>query len=270
MQILCNDIGRGTQDILLYDSEQELENCPSLILPSPVALKQHQLEQAMALGKTPLFYGTNMGGFSLRKYAEQLKSGERRLLATPSAAKSFNDNLDELQAMGMILVAEENLPHLLSADDIFPIQTADFDLEGIIKGLAHFDIRPRLDGVAVAVQDHGEAPPGMSDRRFRFLHYRKLLDTNQPLASWIYPAHEIPAYLTRMRAVAQGIPPGIKFKIMDTGPAAVLGCMEDEAVAKEPSKVVINIGNGHTLAAYLQEDRVIGLWEHHTSGWWIS
>jgi uncharacterized protein (DUF1786 family) len=33
MRILCIDVGHGTQDILLYDSEKNLENCTQLIIP---------------------------------------------------------------------------------------------------------------------------------------------------------------------------------------------------------------------------------------------
>ncbi|MCX5894964.1 MAG: hypothetical protein NTZ51_03900, partial [Proteobacteria bacterium] len=37
-KILVIDIGQGTQDILLYDPHKNIENCISLILPSPTAL----------------------------------------------------------------------------------------------------------------------------------------------------------------------------------------------------------------------------------------
>lgn len=35
MKILAIDIGAGTQDILFYDDEKELENSIKLVLPSP-------------------------------------------------------------------------------------------------------------------------------------------------------------------------------------------------------------------------------------------
>ena len=37
MQILTVDIGTGTQDILLFDSERTPENCLKLVMPSPTA-----------------------------------------------------------------------------------------------------------------------------------------------------------------------------------------------------------------------------------------
>ena len=35
MRILAIDVGTGTQDIMIYDSEKELENAIKLVLPSP-------------------------------------------------------------------------------------------------------------------------------------------------------------------------------------------------------------------------------------------
>jgi len=34
MKILSIDVGMGTQDILLYDSENNMENCFKMVLPS--------------------------------------------------------------------------------------------------------------------------------------------------------------------------------------------------------------------------------------------
>jgi uncharacterized protein (DUF1786 family) len=48
--------------------------------------------------------------------------------------------------------------------------------------------------------------------------------------------------------------------VMDTAFSAILGCLDE---AKEPS-LIVNVGNGHTLAALLMGKRVEGLYEHHT------
>ena len=67
-----------------------------------------------------------------------------------------------------------------------------------------------------------------------------------------------------MRAVAECLPPDIPLLLMDTGVAAVLGCLEDEVVAQARHKVILNLGNAHALAFYLQGEEILGLWEHHT------
>ena len=48
MQILTVDIGTGTQDILLFDSERAPENCLKLVMPSPTLLISEQVKAATA------------------------------------------------------------------------------------------------------------------------------------------------------------------------------------------------------------------------------
>jgi uncharacterized protein (DUF1786 family) len=47
---------------------------------------------------------------------------------------------------------------------------------------------------------------------------------------------------------------------MDTSFSAILGCMEE---VTGPS-LVVNVGNGHTIAALVIEGKIEGLYEHHT------
>jgi uncharacterized protein (DUF1786 family) len=51
---------------------------------------------------------------------------------------------------------------------------------------------------------------------------------------------------------------------MDTAPAAVLGATYDPAVAKRERKLIVNIGNFHTLAFRLGQTGIEGVFEHHT------
>ena len=68
MKILTVDIGTGTQDIFLYDSELDIENGFKLVLPSPTMMI-HRRRQAGAFpcwdyaSRTPiLLTGHQMGG----------------------------------------------------------------------------------------------------------------------------------------------------------------------------------------------------------------
>jgi uncharacterized protein (DUF1786 family) len=47
---------------------------------------------------------------------------------------------------------------------------------------------------------------------------------------------------------------------MDTSFSAILGCIDE---VKGPS-LIVNVGNGHTIAALLIKRRIEGLYEHHT------
>ena len=54
--------------------------------------------------------------------------------------------------------------------------------------------------------------------------------------------------------------------VMDTGPAALLGALEDPrvAAAAERGVTLVNAGNGHTLAFTIRGERICGVFEHHT------
>jgi uncharacterized protein (DUF1786 family) len=112
----------------------------------------------------------------------------------------------------------------------------------------------------VAVQDHGYSPVE-SNRKFRFDHWRTFLEREQPLESLLL--REVPPYLTRMQAVQETWPRAL---VMDTGAAAILGALEHEGLNGRPPDqcLVVNIGNEHTLAAWLVEGALKGIYEHHT------
>ncbi len=51
---------------------------------------------------------------------------------------------------------------------------------------------------------------------------------------------------------------------MDTGPAAVLGALDDARLRAARYALVANLGNFHTLAFGVADGRILGLFEHHT------
>jgi uncharacterized protein (DUF1786 family) len=118
--------------------------------------------------------------------------------------------------------------------------------------------------LAVAVFDHGAAPPGVSDRLFRFEYLAERIKTGGGLASFAFAGDEIPASMTRLRAAASTAPGDRPLVAMDTAPAAVLGAMEDPMVRAHGEAIVANLGNFHTLAFRLHGTEIAGLFEHHT------
>lgn len=260
MQILCVDVGTGTQDILLFDSDREIENCVQMILPSPTQIVAARIRRATAVGRAVLLTGRIMGGGPCAWAAEDhLKSGYD-LFATADAARTFDDELEKVERMGVRLVSDDEAERLASVERIV---MRDFDVAAIAQALAPFGVDLAPSAVAVAVFDHGNAPPGVSDRIFRFEYIAKTVARND-LAAFAYRREDVPERLTRMRAVASDAPDDISTLVMDTGPAAVLGALEDPIVRKRPHLLVANLGNFHTLAFHLYEGRVLGLFEHHT------
>jgi uncharacterized protein (DUF1786 family) len=267
MRILAVDIGTGTQDILLFDSSVQPENCYKLVLPAPTQIYARQIRQATAQRRAVVLSGVLMGGGPVSwALGDHLQAG-LPVYATPDAARTLDDDLARVQAMGVHLLAN---PQEVSDDDAaLRLELRDLHLAAIASALAAFGLEPQWDGLAVAVLDHGAAPPGVSDRVFRFEHIRNLAKVPEPsqgcvgLLAFAYLREELPDYLTRMRAVA-ACAPDVPLVLMDTGAAAALGALEDPAVQPHNDLLLVNCGNMHTLAVHLIDGRLVGLLEHHT------
>src|SRR5207245_4662904 len=142
----------------------------------------------------------------------------------------------------------------------------DLYLREVIEALRAFGVSPDFDLLAVAVFDHGAAPPGYSDRRFRFDYLKEQVERGAGLEAFGFLASAIPERMTRMRAVTAGSDwrdRGSLF-VMDTGPAAILGALDDPRVRAAGRSLLVNVANFHTLAFLLEGRRIAGLFEHHS------
>ncbi len=264
MRILCVDVGTGTQDIFLYDSQVDLENGFKLVVPAPTMMVHRRLKEATRRGDPILLTGVTMGGGPSQWAAEAHIEAGYGVFATPDAARSFNDDLDEVAAMGIQVVSEEEAAHL--PDAVMRLALRDFDFSMIARALAEFGVSlDELAAVAVAVFDHGAAPTGYSDRQFRFDFITERLRRNNRLGSFAFPTTDIPDIMTRMQGVvasAQDV--DAPLVLMDTAPAAVLGALQDPVVRQRERVLIANVGNFHTLAFRFGTDGVEGVFEHHT------
>jgi uncharacterized protein (DUF1786 family) len=271
MRILAVDIGTGTQDVLLFDGDQPIENATQLILPSPTLVVAGQIRAATAAGGAVVLQGTIMGGGPCAWAAEDHLRAGYPVYATPDAARTFDDDLDRVAALGVTLIESDDVARLEGAGNVL-VQMRDFDPAAILAALAGFGVDPQVDALCVAVFDHGNAPPGYSDRRFRFEYLAERLGAGagRDLAAFAFMREAIPPAMTRLAAAAHvdGALGTLPLLAMDTGPAAVLGSLEDPAVyaaaTDGPGALVVNVGNFHTLAFHLVGGAVQGLFEHHT------
>lgn len=261
MRILAVDVGTGTQDILLFDSEQELENSLKLVMPSPTLVLAGLIRRATAERQPLVLRGVTMGGGpSHWATNDHLKVG-CEVYATAAAARSFDDDLEAVAGMGIKLIGDDEVERVPGA---LVLEARDLWFDEIFETLQRFGVEPRLDAVAVAVFDHGAAPPGYSDRVFRFDYLAERLRSRSSLTSFAYLRQEIPSSLTRLAAAASSAPADLPLLAMDTAPAAVLGALEDPRVWSEPRSIVANVGNFHCLAVRLESGRIGGLFEHHS------
>ncbi len=261
MKILALDIGTGTQDILLFDTETEVENCLQLILPSPTVLVARQIRDATARGEDVLLTGTIMGGGPSSWAADDHLRAGHRVFATPSAAKSFNDDLAEVEKSGVKVVSDDEAARLRA---VRRVEMRDVDLDALRRAFSAFGIDLQFDVLAVAVFDHGNAPPGYSDRRFRFEFLAERLKQFNSPAAFAFMCEQIPPRLTRMQAVADATRVDAPLMVMDTAPAAVLGALEDDRVRVHRDPLIANVGNFHTLAFRFSAGTITGVFEHHT------
>ena len=263
MKILTIDIGTGTQDIFLYDSRLDIENGFKLILPSPTMIIHNRIQEATRQRQPILLTGVMMGGGPSAWAVEaHLKAG-LPVYATPAAARTFNDELEKVEKMGVRVVSDEEAVRL--SGSTLTLELRDLDLPAIGSVFNQFGVTLKdLSAVAVAVFDHGDAPPGMSDRQFRFdyldgrIRSRVSEERNNPLSAFACLREDIPAIMTRLQAVAGSAGTlECPLVVMDTAPAAVLGATFDPVVAASKQKIIANVGNFHTLAFRIGE---VGRW----------
>src|SRR6476659_4159294 len=109
MRILCIDVGTGTQDILLFDSSQAIENSIQLVMPSPTQIGSRRVKAATAAGHALLLAGVTMGGGPGAWAVEDHIKAGLPVYATPDAGRTFDDDLDRVSAMGVRIVTPEDL-----------------------------------------------------------------------------------------------------------------------------------------------------------------
>jgi uncharacterized protein (DUF1786 family) len=252
-KILAIDIGQGTQDILLYDPAQNIENCISLILPSPTAFYNKMIERCT---QDLYIYGSTIGGGRITHALIQHINKGYHVYMDPEAAASVRDNLDRVKSLGIHI---GNPPHDFNGMRLF-IKEVDFPL--LQQFLSNFAEDVDVEIIAVAVQDHGVSAEGKSDREFRFEVIAQRLRQDNTPAHCAYWADEVPPFFTRMTSLIKHLQKNFSERIlvMDTAFCAVLGCIEEY---NSPS-VIVNVGNDHTLAVLIKDRKIEALFEHHT------
>lgn len=253
MKILAVDIGAGTQDILLFDSEKKIENSTSLVLPTPSKILASRLKQ---IEGDLYVYGDTIGGGSIGRAIQNHLQNGYRVAMEESAAYSIRNDLDEVRSIG-IEVGPNPSPGKFQAFEI-----REIDLPLLQRFLTQFGEDFNFDVIAIAVQDHGVAPKGVSDRTFRFERMEAMLKKDKRPESFHFTEDSIPAYYLRMRSAVRAIRRTCSSPIlmMDTAFSAILGCMDE---VRGPS-LIVNAGNGHAIAALLINRKIEGLYEHHT------
>lgn len=264
MKVLTVDIGTGTQDIFLYDSNQDLENGYKMVVPSPTMMFHRRIRRATKEGRAVVLTGVLMGGGPVSwAAADHIRAGHQ-LYATDAAARTFDDDLEAVQRkMGVTLVGDDEAAALTAS--AVHLELKDFDYSMVSAAFRQFGYELHPDVLAVAVFDHGDAPPGYSDRQFRFDYLDQRIRAENRLTAFAYRSSEVPSIMTRLQAVVEAAGAvDLPLMVMDTAPAAVLGACLDPHVAERKQVMVVNVGNFHCLVFRLGPDGIEGVFEHHT------
>lgn len=250
---LILDIGSGTQDVLLFQEGMELENCPKFILPAPARMVGARIRELTKAGRDIFLHGQNMGGGFWRALKAHQDAGFK-VFAHPDAALALGDDLGQVAGFGVTITAR---PPLTASQ----VLLTDFDPGFWLGFLQHAGL-PAPDVVLACAQDHGFFP-GQSNRLSRFAYWERFMREEQgQIFALLYA--DPPAQMTRLQCLRKSIGVGL---VADTGAAAMLGALFDpgvEASSRQEGVLVVNIGNSHTIAFLVRDDRVWGVYEHHT------
>ncbi|MGI6023143.1 MAG: DUF1786 domain-containing protein [Methanoculleus sp.] len=251
--LLAIDVGRGTQDILVYEPGRPLENSIKLVLPSPTVVVAERIRQATRAGLPIFLDGFLMGGGANTGAIRKHLAGGFPVYAAPGAAATLHDDLERVRSMGVDIC--DTPP-----EGAMTVRTTDYMEAELRMVFALFDVEyPR--NVAVAVQDHGYSPH-RSNRIHRFELMRERLDAGDwDLLS--LAADPVLPDMTRMQAIREQAPGAL---VTDTGPVALIGALCDPRVREQAEEgiILVNAGNGHTLCFTLKGREIYGLFEHHT------
>ncbi len=260
MKLLAVDIGAGTQDILLYDSNKNLENCFKMVLPAPSLLYADELFKfADSDKKRLLIYGDCIGGGKIKK-ALKYAGSKKEIFITEEAFKTFTYHGEKSGDFNVKIIEESALEKVTKdVDEIMKFSESDLS---IFKNFSGFD---EFGAVCYAVQEHG-ARENISNRVYRFKVFKEKLSKFKDFRDLAMISYdEIDNSFYRLKSLFKSLKlQRDNVLIMDTAHCAVLGCMQDEYVKDLNNYMLINFGNGHTTFAVIHNDKVISYMEHHT------
>lgn len=258
MKILAIDVGTGTGDILLYDTEKEIENSLKMVIPSP----HLKISKLIEKSENDIYFdGVIMGGGHIKQSCQKHLEKGYKIVFNELAAKTIRDDLNQVKSYGFEI---SDYSDEFKDYDLIPLK--DVDVNQIIDIFSQFELDLEVDEIAVAVQDHGYSED-MGDRDFRFEKIREKLDSPKVPEVFAMEYNEVPEYFTRMQSVIKSLEDqtDIKPVVMDTKFASIVGMCYDDYVADLKSFIVMDIGNGHTTVASIEDGLIQGVFEHHTS-----
>jgi len=258
-RILAMDIGAGTQDILIFDTDTQEHF--KIVMESPTRIIGKMIA---GLDEDLFVFGETMGGGPVTKSLKK-QIRKRKIYITPRAAATIHNDLKKVEDQGFILVdGDQNaFPEL---ENLFKVELGDLDKTRLENLLDAMSIPREFDFLLLALQDHGFSPCGVSNLDFRNHFFAQRIEENPVPEHFLYSSNELPKFFTRMHAslrLARALPAKEIF-IMDSGMAAILGASQDESTRGIDTFLVLDIATSHTLGAIIDKGEIAGFFEYHT------
>ncbi len=98
MKILAVDIGVGTQDIMLYNTDNPIENSVKLVMPSPTKIFANRIKKYR---NDILINGDTMGGGPVNKAIKNHLERGYNVVMTENSARTIRDDIESVKALGI-------------------------------------------------------------------------------------------------------------------------------------------------------------------------
>lgn len=260
-RILTVDIGAGTIDVLYYDTKAGVHY--KAVAKSPIA---GMAERAAACRGKLLITGKEMGGGAFSRVLKQ-RAVDTDVVMTASAAATVNHSLERVRSFGIRVVEDKEAEKLSRNSEYDTLVAADLEIDRLKQIVSCFDVSFSFDLIGVCVQDHGQAPEGVSHLDYRHNHFKTLLEKDPFPHALLYKNNEVPETMNRLKSVAESaaLVPADEIYVMDSGMAAILGASMDPGARQKSRLLVVDIATSHTVGAALQDGELAGFFEYHTS-----
>jgi uncharacterized protein (DUF1786 family) len=258
---LLLDIGAGTVDVLYYDTEHDLHY--KAVVRSPVRVVADEIRQTRG---NLVVTGSEMGGGPVSQaLIDRARTAE--VVMSRDASATIHHDAQRVIAHGIRVVDAAEADELEKDSRYSGIITGDLQTERLRCIVEAMGVSFEFDAVAVCAQDHGVAPPGVSHLDFRHRIFTAALDRHPVPQALLYRSDQVPQEMNRLAVIANHATalPTDRVYVMDSGMAAILGASKDALAANVERMLVLDIATSHTVGAAMEDGRLCGFFEYHTS-----
>ncbi len=261
-RFLAIDVGAGTLDAMFLDTRSGDQF--KFVAKSPTRVLAEKIDTCKS--EQILITGRQMGGGPVSE-AIRKKATECTVMMTRSAAETIHHRMEKVRNLGVTLIPQRVAQKKRKSRNVSWFKTGDVPVKDLITVFRAMGIKPAVDFLGIAVQDHGTPKMKISTLDFRHTIFQEIIEASPKPSAFLFASDRIAPYLRRMRAVAMdSVPfPSGKVYVMDTGMAAILGASSAPAAFEKKAIIVLDVATSHTLGALVMGDEIGGFFEYHTS-----